>query len=186
MYSGTSKYRTLSYRGCILHEKHPFSEAPTPPHPTHFPLFSPLQTCQQKLESSIDSGNQATVHVLWNKVDTLEKLLDPSYMKTSRVSREAKEDLLLGYVSQVEAVSGQVDELQQLKDYVSTTEFQGLDAHEKKLATVARVHSQQEQSVEDISRQARELMKAYNQITLQLSAQCIEWGSRLDQAETKQ
>lgn len=143
------------------------------------------QICQQKLEGSIDSGNQVTIHTLWNKIDTLEKFLDPSFSKTSSVSQTAKEDLLLGYMGQVEAMSGHVDQLQRLKDYINTTEFQGLDAHEKTLAAVARTHSQQEQEVEEISRQARELMKAYNQITLQLSAQCIEWERELTQLETQ-
>ena len=143
------------------------------------------QTCQQKLEGSIDSGNQVTIHTLWNKIDALEKFLDPSFGKTSLVSQAAREELLLGYVGQLRAVSGQVDELQKLKDYINTTEFQGLDAHEKKLAAVSRTHCQQEQAVEEISCQARELLKTYNQITLQLSAQCIEWERELSQSETK-
>lgn len=106
-------------------------------------------------------------------------------MKTSQLSESAKEDLLIGYVGQVKAVSDQVQELQQLKDYVNTTEFQGLDAHEKKLALVADTHSQQEQEVEGISRQAQELMKAYNQIMLQLSAQCVQWRENLTQLESQ-
>lgn len=101
------------------------------------------------------------------------------------MSQAAKEELLLGYVGQIEAMSGHVDQLQRLKDYINTTEFQGLHTHEKTLAAVARTHSQQEEEVEAISRQARELMKAYNQITLQLSAQCIEWQQELAQLETR-
>lgn len=140
-----------------------------------------MQACQKKLEGSIDSSNQVTIHTLWNKIDALEKLLNPSFGKTSQVTQGAKEDLLLGYVRQVETVSGPVEQLQRLKDYINTTEFQGLEAHEKELAAVSRTHSQQEQAVEEITRQARELMKAYNQITLQLSAQCIEWDKQLRQ-----
>ena len=82
-------------------------------------------------------------------------------------------------------MSRHVDDLHKLKDYINTTEFQGLDTHEKKLAAVSHKHSQQEQAVEEISHQARELMKAYNQITLQLSAQCIEWDRELSQLETQ-
>lgn len=137
------------------------------------------------MEGSIDSGNQVTIHTLWNRIDILEKLLDPTFNNTSQVSQSAKEDLLLGYVSQVEAASAQFDQLQILRDYINTTEFQGLDSHEKKLAAVSRTHSQQEQAVEEISHQARELMKAYNQITLQLSAQCIEWERELSQLQTQ-
>ncbi len=126
-----------------------------------------------------------TVHCLWNKVDSLERYLDPAFSKTSAMSPAAREDLLLGYVGQIQAVIGQVDELLGLKDYVSTTEFQGLEAHEKKLAAVSQVHSQQEQAMADISHQARELMKAYNEITSQLSAQCIEWNHKLSQLQAE-
>lgn len=119
-------------------------------------------------------------------MDALEKFLDPAYNKsTSRLTQDAKEDLLLGYTGKVEAVSRQVDQLQSLKDYVNTTEFQGLDAHERKLAAVAHTHGQQEQAVEEASCQARELMKTYNQIMLQLSAQCIEWDRELARLEAQ-
>ena len=79
-----------------------------------------------------------------------------------------------------------MEELQQLKDYINTTEFQGLDSHEKKLAAIANVHCHHEQKIEEISHQARELLKVYNQIILQLSAQCVEWEEKLTQAESKQ
>ena len=131
----------------------------------------------------MDSSNQATVYTLWNKITTLERLLDPAFQKNSAVTQSAREDLLLGYSAQLEAASGQVEELHQLKDYVNTTEFQGLDAHEKTLASVASVHSQQEQAVQDISQQAQELMKAYSQIMLQLSAQRVEWAEELTRLE---
>ncbi len=136
------------------------------------------------MEDNLDSSNQATIHTLWNKIGTLEKLLDPSFQKNSAATQSAREDLLLGYSAQLEATSEQVEKLHQLKDYVNTTEFQGLETHEKKLASVASMHNQQEQLVEeDISRQARELMKAYSQIMLQLSAQRVEWEEELSRLE---
>lgn len=79
---------------------------------------------------------------------------------------------------------GPVEDLQRLKDYINTTEFQGLEAHERRLASVASTHSQQEMAVEEVSQQARELMKAHSLITLQMSAQCIKWQEDLDQLES--
>ena len=145
-------------------------------------LYLTQQSCQEKLEGSLDSTHQASIHTLWNKIHTLEHLLDPAFVKT-QASQEAKEDLLVGYVAQLQAVTGKLEELQQLKDYVNTTEFQGLDMHEKKLAGVANVHSQQELVVEDISRQTQGLLKAYSDIILQLSAQCVTWGEQVAKLE---
>ena len=86
-------------------------------------------------------------------------------------------------MGQLEPVVGSVEELHRLKDYINTTEFQGLEAHERRLASVASVHSQQEMAVEEMSQQAGEIMKAYSLITLQMSAQCVKWGEDLDKLE---
>lgn len=113
----------------------------------------------------------------------MDKLLDASFQKDSAAVQSACEDILLGHSAQLKAVRDQVEEVHQLKDYINTTEFQGLDDHEKKLALVASMHSQQKQVVEDGSRQARELIKAYNEIMLQMSAQCAEWAEVLTRLE---
>lgn len=115
--------------------------------------------------------------------------MDPNFVKNIRTGAavpSAREDLLVSYVDQVKALGEQVEELQQLKDYVNTTEFQGLEAHEKRLATVANIHSQQEQKLEQMTEEAQRLVKVYNEIMLQLSAQCMEWGEELARRESVQ
>ena len=77
-----------------------------------------------------------------------------------------------------------VDEIQSHKDYLNSTEFQGLDNHEKKLAAATRVHTQQEMQVETLSTQIRDLAHTYHRIILQLSAQCIEWDELLSKQES--
>ena len=144
-----------------------------------------MQSVQEKVESSLGSGDKATIHALWTKIKTLEQVLDPNFIKTTQMTQSSKEDLLLGYTGQIKAVSQQVEELQQLKDYVNTTEFQGLDSQEKQLNGIANMHNQQELKIEEIFQQAQKLVKAYNQIILQLSAQCVEWGEKLSQLESQ-
>ena len=73
--------------------------------------------------------------------------------------------------------------MHQLKDYVNSTECQGLEAHEKRLARVAAVHLEQEARVEEIARQSQELMEGYRKLMLQLSAQCVQWDEVLGQHE---
>ena len=143
------------------------------------------QACQEKLEGSLDSGSQAIIHTLWNKIDQLEKMLDPNFGKNNNTpaSEAAVEDLLVGYMDKLKVAYEKMDELQQLKDYINSTEFQGLVRHEKTLAGVAGVHSQQEQEVGDISYQAQRLVKLYGQVTMQLSTQCVTWEEEVRKIE---
>lgn len=110
-------------------------------------------------------------------------MLDPDFGKATPPSQAAIEDLLVSYVDKLKVVNEKVEELQQLKDYINSTEFQGLVRHEKRLAEVAGVHSQQEQAVGDISHQAQRLVKMYGEVILQLSAQCVTWEEEVAKIE---
>lgn len=147
-------------------------------------LLSLSQNCEKKLEDSLHSSQQSSIHTLWNASSRLERLLDPAFVKNAQAaSQSAKEDLLVGYTEQLKLMSGKAEELQQLKDYINSTEFQGLDSHESQLAVVANKHGQREREVEELSQQTQELVKAYSQLMLQLSAQCVEWGEQVAKLE---
>ncbi len=122
---------------------------------------------------------------IWRKIDTLEKFLTPGYISSLKVTEDERRELFLGYANQLKPFCEQVDDLQKLKDYLNVTEFQGLDDLEKKLAAIARTHIQEEQSVEDVGRQTKELLETYQKIILQLSAQCVAWGETLDRLEAQ-
>ena len=116
----------------------------------------------------------------------MEKLLAPGYINSLKVSEEEKRELFLGYANQLKPFCEQVEDVQKLKDYLNATEFQGLDDLEKKLAAIARTHTQEEQAMEEVGRQIKELLETYQKIMLQLSAQCVAWGETLDRLETHQ
>lgn len=122
---------------------------------------------------------------IWNKIDTLEKLLAPGYVNSLKVTEDEKRELFLGYAKQLKPFCEQVDDVQKLKDYLNVTEFQGLDDLEKKLAAIARGHVQEEQSVEEVGSQTKKLLETYQKIMLQLSAQCVAWGETLDRLEAQ-
>lgn len=149
------------------------------------PVYN-IQAMQTKLADCLGSRNEANVHALWNKIDSLELVLHPNFLQNATPAGaaqcSAKEDLLVGYVKQLEMVTNvaQVEELQQLKDYVNTTEFQGLESHEKQLAGVVGRHAEQERTVEELAGKVQALLKTYYQIMLQLSAQCVAWDEDLD------
>ncbi len=132
----------------------------------------------QMLENKLAQGfsKVGAVSSLWSKMAALEKALDPTYLSNLKLTDSAKTDLLIGYTAQLTDLSKPIEELQRLKDYLNVTEFQGLEEHEKKLLSVAILHSQQERLVEQLTGQVHQLLSAYSRIMLQLSAQLVEWG----------
>ena len=75
-------------------------------------------------------------------------------------------------------------QVHQLKDYINSTECQGLETHEKKLATVSATHLEQEARVAELTQQTHALMDGYRRVMLQLSAQCVQWDEALGERET--
>ena len=114
-------------------------------------------------------------------MEKLEQILKPNFLEETRSSQRAEENLLICYADQLGSVapSSQVEELQQLKDYVNSTEFQGLENHEKKLNKVTGRQGEQERELEKLTEEVQDLMKNYYQIMLQLSAQCVIWQEEL-------
>ena len=139
------------------------------------PVRSTVESLHQKLNGLASGRGGENVAQVWRKIDTLEKMLSPEHASYLKLSEESKTELLLSYAKQLQPLVEKMDDILQLKDYLNTTEFQGLDHQEKKLAAVATAHVQQELQVEDISRQLKDLTESYQKIVLQLSSQCVEW-----------
>lgn len=144
-----------------------------------------FQVLNDKLVSVFGKLGQGNVATLWSKITALEKALNPDYLSNLKLSDSAKSELLIGYASQLKDLSKPIEELQQLKDYLNLTEFQGLEGHENKLASIANVHAKQELQMEEMSRQIHELMSGYSRVMLQLSAQLVECGETVTRMESK-
>ena len=152
------------------------------------PVMS-LTSAVRELEKKLDAlgGKEKGGHVkqLWGKIDQLENVLAPEYSQQLKLTEDTKRELLMGQVSQLRQFSERMEEVHHLKDYINSTECQGLEGHEKKLASVAAAHSEQDARVQELARQARELMEGYRQLMLQLSSQCVQWDEVLRKHEAK-
>ena len=147
------------------------------------PLQVTLAKVEEKLEGLTRAKAGGNVGEAWAKIDTLERLLSPDYERHARLSPDSRSELLVGYAKKLAPISDEVEAVQQLKDYLNTTEFQGLESHERKLAVVAGRHGAQEREVERVSGEVKSLLESYQQIVLQLSAQCVEWDELLSRLE---
>lgn len=137
------------------------------------------------MDSTFGKAGQEKATAIWSKISTLEKLLTPDYANSLKVSEDERRELLLGYVRQLKPFCEQVEDVQKLKDYLNATEFQGLDDLEKKLASVAKTHTKEEQVMEEVGTQIKNLLETYQKMMLQLSAQCVAWGETLDRLESQ-
>ena len=163
----------------------------------------PLTTAVRELERGLEglagrekSGGEEA-RQLWGKVGRLESLVSPEYVQGLKTTESARTELLCTQVEQLKQLTDRIEEVRkhfsssryiflqvhQLKDYINSTECQGLETHERKLAGVAATHLEQEANVADLTRQTHSLMEGYRKLMLQLSAQCIQWDEALAQRE---
>ena len=151
--------------------------------PPVMPLISAVRELERKLDvlASREKGGHAKE--VWRKIDQLEKMLAPQYSQRLKLTEDAKKELLVGQVSQLQQFSEKMEEVRHLKDYINSTECQGLESHEKNLARVAASHAEQDTTVQELTQQTGTLMEAYRRLVLQLSAQCVEWDELLRQYE---
>ena len=147
------------------------------------PLLKPTV---EDLQQRLNKLGQGSVALAWEKIPSFEKVLSPEYESYLKLSDDSKAELLIGYGVQLKPFCEKAEEIQRLKDYLNTTEFQGLDSHEKKLAAAANLHVQQELQVQALRHQTEEVMRAYNRLLLQLSGQCVEWEEVISQRESGQ
>jgi len=172
-------FESLKRRLEVLEKKLMGNHGVRPP-----PLKSTVEDLQQKL-NSLGKLGQGNVALAWEKIPSLEKVLSPEYESYLKLSDDSRAELLIGYGVQLKPFCEKAEEIQRLKDYLNTTEFQGLDSHEKKLAVVANLHVQQKQQVQALRHQTEEVMRAYNRLLLQLSGQCVEWEEVISQRESQ-
>ncbi|CAI8051685.1 Dynactin subunit 3 [Geodia barretti] len=122
------------------------------------------------------------VRELGRKLDTLAGREKGE--ESLKMTEGAKVELLCGEVEQLRKFTDRMEEVHQLKDYINSTECQGLETHEKKLATVSATHLEQEARVAELTQQTHTLMDGYRRVMLQLSAQCVQWDEALGERET--
>lgn len=144
-----------------------------------------LKTIDGKLKALVQSMKINYVQQVWDKIPDLERILDPTYLRSLNLNAPAKKELLLYYVEQLQKYQNDIDDLQLLKETVNTTSYQGTEAVEKDLSQLAATHVQQEDEVVGLTSRVHLFIDQYTKLILQLSAQCVEWDEVVTQLETQ-
>lgn len=149
------------------------------------PLLHLLKTIDGKLKALVESVKGNYVQLVWNKIPDLERILDPSYLRSLNLNAPAKEELLLYYAEQLQKYQNDIDDLQDLKDSVNVSSFQGTESTQRELSLLAANHIRQEEEVEDLTSRVHRFIDQYSKLILALSAQCVEWDEIITQLETQ-
>lgn len=142
-------------------------------------LIHLLSTIERKLRVL---GEPDPVSSTWREIGSLEKLVDPEYLKSKRLAEGSKE-LLFGYVDRLSQHQEQVEELKILRSYLNSKAFQDMDQIDKKLSPIALAHIKQEGEVDTLTSQTQMFLDTYSKLLLQLSDQCIQWDNTVSQLE---
>ena len=152
-----------------------------------------IQQCIAELNQKLDclvssdgavssSEQQSPLPKLWAKIDQLEALLGTE-MSSAQLSGDTKAELLVTYATQLSGLCKDLDQLKGANEFLNTSEFRGLDNHEKALAGIARRHTQQEADLQALVQRSKDVLNAYQKAMFQISTQCVVWDELLTTLE---
>ena len=151
-------------------------------------LKQSIAELNHKLDSLVSSDGskegteQGPLPKLWGKIEQLEALLDTE-LTSAKLSEDAKAELLVAYAAQLKGLCKDLDQLRGANEFLNTSEFRGLENHEKALAGIARRHTQQEAELQAIVQRSKDVLNAYQKATFQISTQCVVWDELLSTLE---
>lgn len=135
-------------------------------------------------DESVQSEQQSPLPKLWAQIDQLEALLGTE-TSSAKLSDEAKAELLVTYAGQLSSLCKDLDQLKDANEFLNTSEFRGLQNHEKALARIARRHTQQEADLQALAQHTKDVLNAYQKAMFQISTQCVAWDELLTTLEQR-
>ena len=168
---------SLRRRLWTLEQKIMGDEAP----PDSHSLLDTLDVVKRRLQTF--STKKEEVKAAWQKIPELEAVLKPGYANSVSLSTGAKEEMLLCYTEPLESIGPQVDQLRTLKNCINSLELRGMEAHQKRISSLARTHVTQEETAVELSENVRKFVDAYGKILLQMSSKCVELDDTVTQLE---
>ena len=153
-------------------------------------LMQSIAELNQKLGDLVSSdgivgvGNeeQSPLPKLWSKIEQLERLLGTD-VTSATLPEDAKAELLVTYANQLSGLCKDLDQLRGANEFLNTSEFGGLEKHEKVLAGIARRHTQQEAELQALTQRSKDVLNAYQKAMFQISTQCVVWDELLTTLE---
>ena len=168
---------SLRRRLWVLEQKIMGDEAP----PDSHSLLNTLDVVKRRLQTF--STRKDEVKAAWQKIPELEAVLKPGYANSNSLSTGAKEEMLLCCTEALETIGPQVDQLRTLKNSINSLELRGMEAHQKRISSLAKTHIVQEEAAAELSQRVRRFVDAYSKILLQMSSKCVELDDTVAQLE---
>ena len=144
------------------------------------------QEGRRKVEGGTDSQAAGLVSEVWKRIGELEQLLSVERSSAMQLSEGSKGELVIGQASRLAPLCARLEAARGAREFLNTSEFRGLDGHERSLSAAARAQAAQEQEVRDLARQTRGLLDTYYKFVQEVSRRFVACDEQLARLEQKQ
>ncbi|XP_065884245.1 dynactin subunit 3-like [Dysidea avara] len=144
------------------------------------PILKELRDLERRVT---ELGSRENIKNTWAEIKELDTLLSPEYVQKLGTSDEVKTEVVLHRADEIEQVSSQLAEVNELKDYINLKNVQDIETLEKKVITQSQLHIFQQSSVAELSKEVTDMVANYNTIVEGLSQKFLEMDKLLTKLE---
>lgn len=140
-----------------------------------------LHDVKQKL-ASLTSGRER-IHKLWKRMDELNNYLDPQVADKFTISDNMKADIILAEKDRIEEQAALLEQVENLKSVFESEHIKAAPSLSDKLHPLAIVQIDQQEKLESLGSDVKQLLEAYNNIVSLISKQFVQWDEILTRYE---
>ncbi|XP_075771877.1 dynactin subunit 3 [Pelodiscus sinensis] len=140
-----------------------------------------LGTVQAALGSI--ASKRERIKTLYKKIEDLMKYLDPQYIDRMAVPDAVKLQFILAEEQFILSQAALLEQVHSLQPYLDSAHIKAVPDHAAKLQRLTQIHIQQQDQGEAVTENVRALLEDYNQMTLLLSKQFVQWDEMLARLE---
>ncbi|PIK40574.1 putative dynactin subunit 3 [Apostichopus japonicus] len=136
---------------------------------------------KQKL-ANLTTGRER-VHKLWKRLDELNRYLDPQVADELTLSDGMKSDIILAEKDHIEEQAALLQQVENLKSVFESEHVKAAPTLSDKLHPLAAVQIDQQEKLENLGSDVKQLLEAYNNIITLISKQFVQWDETLTRYE---
>ncbi|XP_075438447.1 dynactin subunit 3 [Ascaphus truei] len=129
------------------------------------------------------AGKRERVKTLYKKIEDLVKYLDPQYIDRIAVPDAMKLEFILAEEQYILSQAALLEQLHNLQPYLDSEHIKAVPGHASKLQTMSQIHIKEQDQCEEVTGETKKLLEEYNNMTVLLSKQFVQWDETLSQLE---
>lgn len=142
-----------------------------------------LFTFHSRFSNAISKREKIT-RVL-NRVNEIEKYMDPTFFDDISLSNEAKARVILAEEENIREMAKAMEKLQALSEVLNSEHLKGIPQLRQKFASLSQNCAEQEKTSVVFNAQVEELLESYNYSIDLLSKLFVQWDQKVTETEDK-